>query len=1010
MLGIIILVVVLVVGGIGAYVALPKTSGGAGTSPSGTTHNTPPPACTGNGCAPPLAQPIRHDVTVTSTFATAQAGTPVTFGALLTSAAASTYTFHFGDGNSITTHSSSVSYTYASPGSNLVYVLVKDTSGNLHDNANTGAGANLLPFNVSFSYNSYNGDPVGDHVQTAGTVVSSSSNNSVALSAYIAGPPTNTLTVIGWTAYNVSGPSANALSLGTTGGDGMSAQTPLTVTATAKAGATPGLYNVNFSAGTYVPGTSNTGISVFSFGVFVNAAGATSTIGVGSGCTSNCAPIHQTPHPASPHPRSLVVYEETASGASTLDPSVDYESVGAEVIANVYETLIEYNGSHATPDPSSFVPEAATCVPGSTTGPYSCMTMYGSSLIGPTAGDYTFVINPNAKFYNPYTASSYAVSPSDVVWSVARTCLFADYPSAYVNNGWVLCQSLLPYGSSKFDAGMHAPWASTPANILSSMTVNGPECPLVGGSPAGAGCVTFHTALGGVPGVSAFPFFLELVEDPLGAAIQSCSWEQSQGFTLPGWTSCSTIPSASSYPLGTEWDAAEMQGAQNNWNQNIATQMVGSGPYYLQAYSPGGDYAVKLSPAWTGTTCLGGHANGCVPNANQIEATQASITWEKTATPGESAYSQGTADFATIPNTDTSTMLNLIAQGKIGAFTSPTMIIFFSWFNFATDETAAQSLTTTTLTAPSYMMQDLNMRQFLVHAFPYQTQQSTQCVVQGVPYCELYGGAIPRGEGSFYPGNISWPSGNPSTSTGSPNDAGYWWSAVQADNLDGPKCTTAKPCVYAQILPQGDPGDLAMYNAWAGWINTISSGAVNMVVIPVTFSNEITFLGQAPGTAPYQGAFLGWIPDYPDPSDNTAPMLYPDASYTYSSGFCEGMTDGTNCALPSVAQQNYMGACTGGTLSSPTQVSTACQGTEYNEMVALAQAGDACIAPCPVSQRILDYSMAENIQNQLGLYVYDFQQVGTSTYAPWINPAAFTPNPVELSLWFGTAYYNQPLP
>jgi len=60
------------------------------------------------------------------------------------------------------------------------------------------------------------------------------------------------------------------------------------------------------------------------------------------------APTNVTPAPAKPavqNPDTII--EETIGEPDYLDPAVDYETAGGEVITNVYETLTWYNGTRA---------------------------------------------------------------------------------------------------------------------------------------------------------------------------------------------------------------------------------------------------------------------------------------------------------------------------------------------------------------------------------------------------------------------------------------------------------------------------------------------------------------------------------------------------------------------------------------------------------------------------------------------------------------------------------------
>ncbi len=109
----------------------------------------------------------------------------------------------------------------------------------------------------------------------------------------------------------------------------------------------------------------------------------------------------------------------TIGSPDTLDPAVDYESAGQEVIQNVYETLVWYNGSSA----SQLRPMLATSVPTVANG--------GISADGLT---YTLHLRSGVKFHNGETMTS-----EDVRYSIARVLMIndADGPA------WMLGQVLI---------------------------------------------------------------------------------------------------------------------------------------------------------------------------------------------------------------------------------------------------------------------------------------------------------------------------------------------------------------------------------------------------------------------------------------------------------------------------------------------------------------------------------------------------------------------------------------
>ncbi len=681
-----------------------------------------------------------------------------------------------------------------------------------------------------------------------------------------------------------------------------------------------------------------------------------------------------------PKPGTLNIYELAPAGAVSEDPAIDYETVGYEPILNVYGTLIRYNGSHAGPDPSDFVPMIATCVPGSA----QCSSMYsGNNLVH--GGNYTFVISSSAKFYDPSTGTAIPVNASDVIFSVARTCLFSTYPGAYINPGWILCQSLLPPGNPNWDGGIHSPFNNTPGNILSAVYQGGAYCPS-GVNPDM--CVTFDTALSGAP----WPEFLEFVADPLGSSVMDCAWATAHGAGLPYYGNCSP-PSPTSVPL-TAWDSYMTQGAAGSYNTYLQWHMLGSGPYYLANYVIGSSYELKANPDWAGTTCIGGTANGCLPGAYSSTSPTyiptVNVVWEATQTPGETALAAGTADSASIPSTDTSFLLQEIKKGVIGATIIPSISVFFYPFDFNFTVSGAQTYISQKVTAPSNLFTDLNFRHFLAAAMPYATVQSTINTVDGIQYAFQYGGAIPDYMGNFYPTNISWPSGNPVDNPSVVGSAAYWWAQIQNESgkyaIAKNACTTASPCTFPLMSYAGAPAQDAENSLFVASVTKLSNGAVNIIPVDIPFFNLVVNSFSLAGQNPMPMFTLGWAPDYPDPTDYVAPMYYPNATYTEGDALWQGISNYS--ATP------YFNQACAGPKSDP-QVTFDCQGWAYMDMNNFLQQAAACLPPtCSASHRVLLYNMAENIANQLALYIWNGQSNAVYDYATWINPAGINSNPM----------------
>jgi len=335
-------------------------------------------------------------------------------------------------------------------------------------------------------------------------------------------------------------------------------------------------------------------------------------------CQSASAPV-----PAiDPHPGTIDTYEVAPGGATSIDPAVDYESVGYEVIANIYQTLIYYNGSST----ASYMPELATCVPGTA----ACTSLYGNDLItnNATTGSpqyWTFVIDKNANFYDPAHGVGWGVYPVDVMASLARTASMADLPFFAAEPGWIQTQSYVNFGQRGFDGGMHFPYNTTPQGILSGLLVNDSNyCPSVA-LTADHGCITVNAWGGGAD----WPFFLELMADPDGGGIEPCGWFGAQGAGLPGFgTTAANGDGPCALPGGAGTGGTTNSATWRGWLDNITSiyawdsyqnnsfnspnvftstrfNAVGSGPYYLVSINKGVGYVLQANPVYGEPNCAG---------------------------------------------------------------------------------------------------------------------------------------------------------------------------------------------------------------------------------------------------------------------------------------------------------------------------------------------------------------------------------------------------------------------
>ncbi len=975
---VVVLVVVLALVGVTSYALL------GGFSSTGSKTSCQP--ITSPSCGNFLNT---HDVSLLLPFQSVQQNASVPFVASLPAGeSTSQYTFSFGDGQTNKTSLTIVHHAYATPGIYVVGVTAL-VGGLSHDNYHDLTEVTVTP---ASSAGTASTAPV-----VSGSILANSSDPQPTASAVIGVGQTVTLSA----SYSSNptdpafSPVSPTIKVPTGGTIGKANNTTTSATATVSFGAA-GTYPVTFVGG--ASDGSTVSYSNYTWTVFVSSP-------------TDHAKLGGVAAKSSPHPGTIISYEYVPGGALSEDPAIDYETAGAEAIDNVYQTLIMYNGSATGPGWQNYVPVLATCVPGST----ECQDLYGNSLVD--GYNYTFVIQPNASFYDPSTGASWGVYPSDVVFSLARTMGFSTLPCVTCNNGWIIAQALLSHGNGTW-SGIHGAYNNTPQNIYDSMLVNDTApgmCPAAAMTDA-HGCVTFV-----VNGDNkSWPYFLELIADSLGSSIVPCGWFSSidQGAGIPYWTQ-GNVTNAGDHPCempGTDgygvlpsqtpvlgWDHWEEAGSGyfGTYLGKVQFNMVGSGPYYMANYQIAAGYTLKANPAYSANPdCTW---TGCQPQKGQYAGTVEN-TWETEATPGEYAYQAGSADFASIPSTDISLLLQLIEQGKVHAVTGPTISIGFRPFDFNFHLQGAQQYSTSPVTAPTDFFSYLGMRAFFSYAYPYQTVQNTFNTVHGIELGFLSGGAIPQFMANYYPKNIPWPSTDPCSDASNSACPTYWWD--QMHNSSSPyydpevlQCTSSNPCELPMFGQTGNPAGDAINALYSSDLSTYSGGALKVDPVDINFATLVGLsTDSGPGQNPMPFFQLGWAPDYPDPTDYVNPLYLPNATYTNSDSVEESLETSTfgnpnaGCAQPGAVPKN--GTPDAQNLYAyqyyaQNPVNNSCQGFAYQSMQdVLSQAAfDANLV-----QRVALYDEAEEIAFHLYLYVYTGQSNEVADAASWIATSSFNTN------------------
>lgn len=279
----------------------------------------------------------------------------------------------------------------------------------------------------------------------------------------------------------------------------------------------PGIYplTLNITTSNATASIINTAVQTVVF----EPANATTGILLGPGSVVN--------------PSVITDAEVVPGGPFSLDPQIDWETVGLEVLRNVYETLVSFNGSSTT----SFLPVLAAQIPTVANGGVSANSL-----------NWTFTVRSNATF-----ADGNKVTAFDVYFSMVRELLFSTGSPG--TGGYTLAQALLP-GYATFK-----PNFNDYANITSALSYSN-----------SSNTVTFHL-------FKPVPYFLALLADT-PSSVMEYSWAAAHGAGL-----AFTPSGFSSYMK---------QALAQNYNTYIQWNSMGSGPFTVSSVQLG--ESITLTP------------------------------------------------------------------------------------------------------------------------------------------------------------------------------------------------------------------------------------------------------------------------------------------------------------------------------------------------------------------------------------------------------------------------------
>ncbi len=520
---------------------------------------------------------------------------------------------------------------------------------------------------------------------------------------------------------------------------------------------------------------------------------------------------------------------------------------------------------------------------------------------------YTFKIRSNMGFSNGDPVTAY-----DVWYSTIRSMLFQG--GAPGTADWIITQYLIPRNAAPY----FQPFIPLVNDTNKQAAFN-----------AITGAVTYDNASNSVTfhltGPTPPSLFFTAVSDPLGMGIMDASWLESVGagitFTPDGFL------------------AYQQQGNEGTYSLAAQFRPVSSGPFEINTYVPSTSVVLVPNPYFPGLPMIPKQSNTII------------IDW--VASPGVAyqLFASGEGDIVTIlpPPYYKTIQDQMVSQNKAvieGPF--PSITEYFAPFNVDINTTLLASLGSFSI--PSDYFANPLVREAFAYAFDYAGYVNNILgnAKYGFNFGSSYCGVIVKGLPYYVP---------PENLTGCPT-----YDLAKAKSLLMQSGLGSQVVNFPIIVPTGDTTDFTAAIVWGQALRSIDA---NITMTPL-YQDFSTIIGdQVPGSDPMPLFFLGWIADYPYPSDYTDAMLQVAGTYPGPNGW-----DPTYLA----------GLAT--THASQAQLYNA-QATNFTQLSGLITAADTATSASQAAQL---YAQAEQVSINLYMYTYTYQATGFWIVKPYIHP------------------------
>jgi peptide/nickel transport system substrate-binding protein len=603
-----------------------------------------------------------------------------------------------------------------------------------------------------------------------------------------------------------------------------------------------------------------------------------------------------------PSPGVITEIVNSPGGPFSFDPQIDYETTGFEVVVNTQATLIFYNGSSTT----DWFPYIASAIP-----------TVANGGISSDFKNYTFHIRSGMKFSNGDPITAY-----DVWYSTIRAMLFGGGTPGTPD--WIIAQYLIPRNAPPFFVPFSPIVTAANKQVAFNAIMAGVSCDIMatGLCDRSAQSVIFHLST-----AQPASLFFTAINDPLGMGILDASWLISIGagitFSPDGFL------------------AYQQQSVEGFYNTQVQFHPVASGPYQINTYVPSTTVVLTPNPGFPGIANIPKQVNTIILN------------WVSSPAVGYQLFASGQGDIVTgLPPPYFQTINNTLVRNRQAVIQGPFSSIteFFAVFNVNTTISMLASAIGPGFTIPADYFANTLVREAFAYAWNYTNYVDNILGNKkyGFNFGTNYCGVIVQGLPYYVP---------PTGLTGCPS-----FDLAKAKSLLYQSGMYNVTVNFPVVVPTGDTTDFTASIAWARYLNLIDPH-ITMSPVNVNFDTIIGL--SVPGANPMPLYFLGWIADYPYPSDYTDAMYLVGGTYPGPNGWDAGYLSGLASVHPAQASLYTS------------------EGQNYTALNNLIVKADTDTSP---SQAAADYAAAEQIAVKLYMYVYTEQATGFWIVKTYITP------------------------